>query len=146
MFAPSGGYELFIAQHVIEQLDDYAAGLDEAARVLEAGGRALLEIPFDRQPSPTRGSRDRHGRVWSFGQDLRESLHSVSSVAHVPLSEGAYERFGVRVQKRVCLDDLADSTVVSHRPGQPGPTAVGEPIVEPLRAGEWLGGESGRSS
>jgi SAM-dependent methyltransferase len=93
MFAPSAGYELFIAQHVIEQLDDYAAGLDEAARVLEPGGRALLEIPWaPDKPESTRGSRDRHGRVWSFGQDLLQSLEKrFSSVDLVSLAEGEYQ-------------------------------------------------------
>jgi hypothetical protein len=91
-FAGTGAYELFIAQHVIEELIDYPAALDEAARVLEAGGRALLEIPFDdSRPTTTRQAPDRYSNVWSFGSDLRDELAArFDRVAHVALSEGAY--------------------------------------------------------
>jgi SAM-dependent methyltransferase len=91
-FAATGAYELFIAQHVIEELIDYPAALDEAARVLEDGGRALLEIPFDdNRPTTTRQAPDRYSNVWSFGSDLRDELAArFARVTHVAVSEGAY--------------------------------------------------------
>lgn len=91
-FAPTGAYELFIAQHVIEELNDYPAALDEVARVLEPSGRALLEIPFDdRRAATVRQPPDRYANVWAFGRDLRDELAArFARVTHVPVSEGAY--------------------------------------------------------
>jgi SAM-dependent methyltransferase len=92
VFAATGGYELFIAQHVIEELPDYPAALDEAARVLEPGGRALLEIPFEAAvPRTVRQPRDRYANVWSFGADLVSELQQrFDRVEPVSVSEGEY--------------------------------------------------------
>jgi SAM-dependent methyltransferase len=91
-FAPTGAYELFIAQHVIEEVVDYQAALDEVARVLEPGGRALLEIPFaHRRERTVRQDRDRYDNVWSFGRDLIDQLqHRFDEVRPVSLEEGEY--------------------------------------------------------
>lgn len=98
-FARSGGYELFITQHVIEQVPDYPAALDEVARVLEPGGRAIMEIPWkpDRVVSE-RGSRDRHGAVWMFGADLVGELEA--RFARVDCVELRYD--GVQSQPFIC--------------------------------------------
>jgi ubiquinone/menaquinone biosynthesis C-methylase UbiE len=91
-FAPSGSYELFIVQHVIEEVPDYPSALDEAARLLEPGGRALLEIPFDEtQPDTVHHPPNRYANVWAFGRDLRDQLNArFDQVQEVELSEGLY--------------------------------------------------------
>jgi ubiquinone/menaquinone biosynthesis C-methylase UbiE len=91
-FAVSGGYELFIAQQVIEAVIDYPAALDEAARVLEPGGRALLQVVWDANRTESlRRPRDKHGSVWSFGQDWVQGLHRrFAQVEVVPLVEDQY--------------------------------------------------------
>jgi SAM-dependent methyltransferase len=92
-FAATGSYELFITQHVIEQVADYPAALDEAARVLERDGRALLEIPWQPRLAHSRRRRDRnrHGSLWEFGADLPAELEArFESVERVVLEEGQY--------------------------------------------------------
>jgi hypothetical protein len=92
-FAPSGSCELFITQHVIEQVHDYLAALDETARVLEPGGRALLEIPWEpRRQHTERQPRNRHGSIWNFGNDLLTELQTrFAAVEPVTIREDGYE-------------------------------------------------------
>jgi SAM-dependent methyltransferase len=88
-----GEFDLFIAQHVIEEIEDYSGALDEIARVLRPGGTALLEIPFDRRrerstPQPP----DHFGNVWVFGADLLDQLRArFGAVREQPLREDGYE-------------------------------------------------------
>jgi len=91
-FAVTGAYELFIAQQVIEAVIDYQAALDEAARVLEPGGRALLQVVWNAgRVHSLRRPRDRHGSVWSFGQDWIDSLRRrFVQIDRVPLEEGEF--------------------------------------------------------
>jgi SAM-dependent methyltransferase len=91
-FARSGSFELFIAQHVIEEIDDYHAALDEVARVLEPGGRALLEIPLAAGRERTvRQPPDQYDNVWSFGSDLLDQLRArFDELSRVELAEGGY--------------------------------------------------------
>ena len=70
----TAGYELVILQHVLEQVVDYRAALDELARVLEPGGRALLEIPGHTQARTELKPADRYGNRWTFGDDLVADL------------------------------------------------------------------------
>ncbi len=88
-FAADASYELLVAQHVFAQVPDYRAALDEAARVLEPGGRAILDIPWNRQAKVTRGHpRNRHGNVWSFGGDIVDRLAArFHRVEYVTMSE-----------------------------------------------------------
>jgi SAM-dependent methyltransferase len=87
-----GEFDLFIAQHVIEEIEDYGRALDEIARVLSPGGRALLEIPFERERERSeRHPPDHFGNVWSFGADLLEELRArFGAVDEVTLVEGHY--------------------------------------------------------
>jgi SAM-dependent methyltransferase len=70
-------FDLVIAQHVIEEIEDFRRALDEISRVLRPGGLALLEIPFDRHRAASVAQSPNHfGNVWLFGVDLLDELHS----------------------------------------------------------------------
>jgi SAM-dependent methyltransferase len=83
---------LVMAQHVIEEIVDYEGALAEVSRVLDAGGSALLEIPFDpRRPRSERQQADGFGNVWSFGADLPDLVREhFESVDVVEMNEGVY--------------------------------------------------------
>jgi SAM-dependent methyltransferase len=64
-------FDLFLAQHVLEEIEDYERALDEIARVLRPGGLVAVEIPFDPQREVSRRHpADKFGNVWAFGADL----------------------------------------------------------------------------
>ncbi len=86
-------FDLFIAQHVIEEIVEYESALAEIARVLRAGGVALLEIPYDpAAPASERCAPDRFGNVWRFGADLVDRVRDhFAFVEVVTLSEATYE-------------------------------------------------------
>jgi hypothetical protein len=74
-FAATGGYELVLMQHVIEQVPDYLAALDELARVVEPAGRAILEIAWRREVPVTHPlPPNRHGHRWVIGADVLDEL------------------------------------------------------------------------
>jgi SAM-dependent methyltransferase len=88
---PTGGFDLFLAQHVIEEIEDYQAALAEIARVLGPGGRALMEIPFRPGRPTTRAAENRYGNVWDFGDDLIERVaERFAAVDVVALREEQY--------------------------------------------------------
>jgi SAM-dependent methyltransferase len=70
-----GSFDLVIAQHVIEEIEDFRGALNEIRRVLRPGGLALLEIPFDRRREASQTQPPNHfGNVWLFGVDLLDEL------------------------------------------------------------------------
>jgi SAM-dependent methyltransferase len=87
-----GRFQLFIAQHVIEEIEDYRRALAEIARIVAPGGTALLEIPYD----PSRQKSERHppdhfGNVWAFGIDLLDELRGLfGGVDAIALEEEGY--------------------------------------------------------
>lgn len=150
-------FDLFIAQHVIEEIEDYDDALDEIARVLREGGTALLEIPFDPDlPHSRRQPPDRFGNVWRFGADLLDELRArFASVAPLTLSEAAYTgtllvcRAGRPVPAATPgrRGAAPAATATATADGHGGPSVVdghGAPsVVENRRAGdgEWWTGE-----
>jgi SAM-dependent methyltransferase len=83
----TGSVALVLAQHVIEEIPDYRRALAEIARVLECGGTALLEIPFDAaRPRSESQPPGAFGNVWRFGADLpdvaRESFAEVDVLSY----------------------------------------------------------------
>jgi SAM-dependent methyltransferase len=86
------GFDLFLAQHVVEEIEDYAAALAEVKRVLRPGGLALIEVPIDVYREQTVGQEpDGFGNVWSFGADAVELFSAVfPRVEPLPLREGSY--------------------------------------------------------
>lgn len=85
-------FDLFLAQHVMEEVGDPEGALDEIARVLRPGALALMEIPFDPARAKTEATEpDRFGKVWRFGSDLPDSVaRRFDRVELVPLREGEY--------------------------------------------------------
>ncbi len=87
----TAGYELVILQHVLEQVADYRAALDELSRILEPGGRALLEIPGHTQARTEHKPGDRYGNRWTFGDDLVVDLERrFESVRRQKVAMGRY--------------------------------------------------------
>lgn len=87
-----GAFDLFIAQHVVEEIEDYRRALDEVARVLDSEGTALMEIPFDPDREISEHQPPDHfGNVWVFGRDLLDELRSrFTEVEEVELRDGHY--------------------------------------------------------
>lgn len=90
---PGEHYELILLQHVLAEVPDYPAALDELARVLAPAGRAILEIPWsEREPTTEhRSERDRYGNRWTFGRDLLDELDQrFARVEPTELTEGRF--------------------------------------------------------
>lgn len=88
----TAGYELLILQHVLEAVADRRAAFDEIARVVEPGGRALLEIPWNPDAAETVGKDlDRYGNRWAYGRDVLDELQTrFADVAVRELADGPY--------------------------------------------------------
>lgn len=97
----TAGYELVLLQHVLEMVVDYRAALDELSRVLEPGGRALLELPGHTGQRTELRPGDRYGNRWHFGDDLVEDLEA---------------RFGRVERRKVALDAYRGSFFACTRP------------------------------
>lgn len=124
-----GEFDLFVAQHVIEEIEDYGRALDEIARVLGPGGTALLEIPFD--PERERSERqppDHFGNVWSFGRDLLDKLRDrFGGVETVALEEGAYR--GTLLVCRAGEEARAKAGAPAGAVREPAPAPTDAPSV-----------------
>jgi SAM-dependent methyltransferase len=85
-------FDAFLVQHVIEEIDDFQAGLAEIARILKPGSYAFIEAPIDHSRAESvRQEADRFGNVWRFGRDLPELVgQAFARVEVVPLREGRY--------------------------------------------------------
>lgn len=85
-------FDLFITQHVIEEIVDYERALSEVERVLRVAGTALLEIPYDPDLRLSeRHDPDRFGNVWRFGVDMVTRVRDrFERVDVISLEEGEY--------------------------------------------------------
>ncbi len=88
----SGAYELVTLQHVLAEIPDDRAALDEIARVLAPGGRALLEIPWNPKAADTVPiDRDQYGNRRAYGRDVVAQLEQrFAAVELRELEEGMY--------------------------------------------------------
>src|SRR4051794_22179505 len=74
----TASYELVLGQHFLEEIPDFRAALAELRRVLEPGGRAILEIPWDARLERHRPQEpDHYFNCWTFGQELLDDLRAV---------------------------------------------------------------------
>ena len=95
---PDGSFDLVIANHVLEHVEDYMASLGEVRRVLRTGGLAILQTPY---------SAKIH-RTWSDEgiDDGLSRLHAYGQADHVRL-------FGKDIFTRIAESGLT-SRVKSH--------------------------------
>ncbi len=90
-FAPADHYELVLLQHVLEEIPDYRAALDEISRVLKPAGRAILEIPLGGARVTQHKDADRYGNRWAFGEELVFDLEArFAAVSLRELAEPPY--------------------------------------------------------
>ena len=69
---PGASFDLVIANHVMEHVDDDARAVAEVARVLRPGGYAVLQVPFSPRLAATfsdPGIDDEQARLQCYGQE-----------------------------------------------------------------------------
>jgi hypothetical protein len=91
-FATSGSVDLFLLQHVLEEVRDYRSALDEISRILTASGTAYLEIPWtEKRADSHMKPPDVYENLWSFGADLLDELRArFATVDVIRLTEDRY--------------------------------------------------------
>lgn len=73
-----GDFDLVIANHVLEHVDDDARALSEIHRVLRIGGLAILQTPFSAMLNTTfedPGIQSKDARTFAYGQDDHVRLY-----------------------------------------------------------------------
>ena len=85
-------FDLFIAQHVIEEIEDYESALDEIARVLGRRRQGDPRVRFDSKRERLECHDPNHfGNVWEFGADLLDQLgERFDEVEELPFTEDGY--------------------------------------------------------
>lgn len=114
---PDQSFDFVIANHVLEHVDDDARALREILRVLQPGGRAILQTPF---AAARRGTFedpticDEAGRLRAFGQEDHCRLYGADFVDHV-------QSFGFvsQVAEHARLLPGVDSFVFGVNPREP---------------------------
>lgn len=74
----AGSFDLVIANHVLEHVDDDAGALREIARVLAPGGQAILQTPYSPMLASTfedPGIRSPVARLQAYGQEDHVRLY-----------------------------------------------------------------------
>lgn len=75
---PDSSFDMVIANHVLEHVDNDIAALSEIRRVLRVGGHAILQTPFCRKLHRTwedAGITDEKSRLEAFGQEDHVRLY-----------------------------------------------------------------------
>ncbi len=125
MDQPDGSWDVLIAYHLLEHVDDDAAALAEIYRVLRPGGRALVQVPLQPDRNETYEDpsiTDPEERRKHFGQDDHVRLYGVADFKR------RLEAAGFEVEAVDYAAGLPEDTVERHRlvrtPGE------GEPADE----------------
>lgn len=111
----TGSVDLFIANHVLEHVDDDTIALSEIRRVLKVGGMAILQTPFSAKLEHTwadPGIADLHARREAYGQEDHVRLYGQDIVERV-VSAGFSSR--VRSHNELLPDVDADIAGVNVR-------------------------------
>lgn len=108
---PSGFFDLVIANHVLEHIDNDLQALREIFRVLKTGGRAVLQVPYSLVLEKTyetdtlNRSKEfgQHDHMRIYGKDYLEKLRTVGfSVNKFNLKE----KYGFEfVKKNAVIED-----------------------------------------
>jgi SAM-dependent methyltransferase len=123
---PSETFDIVIANHVLEHVDDDALALSELRRVLKAGGHAILQTPFSDKLQRTfsdPGIDDAATRYQAYGQedhvrlygrDIFEKIESAGFKSCVATHEETLPdvdplTFGVNAKEPFFLFERADS-------------------------------------
>jgi SAM-dependent methyltransferase len=75
---PDGHFDLLIANHVLEHVDDDGCAVAEIVRVLKPGGYAILQTPYSGVMEKTwedKGIRSAQARLQAFGQEDHVRLY-----------------------------------------------------------------------
>lgn len=85
-------FDLFLAQHVLEEIEDYESALREVLRVLSGEGIALIEVPISKELAHTESqAADHYGNVWRFGRDTPDLFKRIfPRVESLPLRDGDF--------------------------------------------------------
>ena len=82
-------FDAVLALHVVGELADERRALAELHRVLRPGGRAILQVPVDRQPA--------------LLESLRAAGFETEALAAGALGAGAIARYGLIPEELTCL-------------------------------------------
>lgn len=105
---PDGSFDLVIAFHVLEHVEDDAAAFREIHRVLRPGGVALLQVPT--RPGPTfedPSVRSPGERLAAFGQEDHVRVYGDDFAARVRAS-------GLSAEDVVYRDAIPEPERVRH--------------------------------
>lgn len=109
---PNESFDLVIANHILEHVDDVERALREIRRVLVSGGRAILQTPFSpmlhetwcdpgiTSPEARLQAYGQEDHVRLFGRDIFDRIESCGLVSHAAAHDEALpdmdpRRYGV---------------------------------------------------
>lgn len=112
-----GAFDLVIANHVLEHVEDDARALSEIRRVLRPGGMAILQTPYSAmlvQTFEDRGIQSSSARTFAYGQDDHVRLYGQDIGARFAAA-GFVSRM---VEHKTLLADI-DPAVYGVNPDEP---------------------------
>jgi len=124
---PDASFDIVIASHVLEHIVDERAAVDELARVLKPGGRAIVMVPVDLGRADTYedpGITTPADRERAYRQDDHVRLYGADAAARLSRPGLAFtaDRYAVELgaaarERHVLLED--DEIYVARRSGSP---------------------------